>query len=155
MPKSGSRDKNEILAILQKFVYNYCDMKEEKFRMVNLVKVLSNYVRCNIIEALRNGELSVSAICRIINREQTTVSRNLAIPKKANPVRFRTEGKNVLCRLKNLKVLELFKIARDMVKCHCKSRQITYSHMHICAYENVCEVGIKRRHLHFLCKKRC
>ena len=93
-------------------------MKEEKFRMVNLFKVLSNYVRCNIIDALRHGELSVSEICRIVNKEQTTVSRNLGILKKANLVRFHTRGKNVFYRLKNREVLELFEIALDIVKRH-------------------------------------
>lgn len=80
------------------------------FNLAELYKVFGDTTRIRIIYALLESELCVGEICVRINMEQTAVSHQLGILRKAALVKVRKAGKLSYYSLDDNHVLQIFKI---------------------------------------------
>jgi DNA-binding transcriptional ArsR family regulator len=67
--------------------------------MTDAFQILADPTRRRIVEALRNGERSVTELVEVVDIGQPGVSRQLAILQDANFVLVRPEGRRRLYRL--------------------------------------------------------
>lgn len=67
--------------------------------LASFMQPLGHYVRIQIIEELRAGELDVSTLQKIINLPQSTVSQHLATLKSHFLIKERKEGRRVYYHL--------------------------------------------------------
>ncbi len=88
-----------------------------------VLKALGNPVRLLVVEALREGELAVQDLNRLVPVHQTTLSRHLAILKKVGVVEERRAGPRVLYALAAPAALRAFSLAQDIVKADHQRRQ--------------------------------
>ena len=68
--------------------------------MADVFQVLADPTRRRLVEALRNGERSVSELVEVVEIGQPGVSRQLAILQDAKFVMVRPEGRRRLYRLR-------------------------------------------------------
>jgi DNA-binding transcriptional ArsR family regulator len=67
--------------------------------MTNAFQILADPTRRRIVEALRDGERSVTELVKVVDIGQPGVSRQLAILQDANFVQVRPEGRRRLYKL--------------------------------------------------------
>jgi DNA-binding transcriptional ArsR family regulator len=67
--------------------------------MTNAFQILADPTRRRIVEALRDGERSVTELVEVVDIGQPGVSRQLAILQEANFVLVRPEGRRRLYKL--------------------------------------------------------
>lgn len=67
--------------------------------LARFLQPLGHFVRLQIIEELRAGELDVSTLQKKIGMPQSTVSQHLAILKENHLIKERKEGRRVFYRL--------------------------------------------------------
>lgn len=70
-------------------------MKKLREFKANFFKSLSNPIRIQIIDELRNGELTVNELKKKLDIEAPNVSQQLAILRNSNIVKTRKEGNNI------------------------------------------------------------
>lgn len=84
-------------------------MNKEFYKLkTSLIKSLANPTRLMIVDCLRNGEKTVSVIVKMIQDEQSNVSKNLSILKNHGIIKDRKEGLNVYYSLKCTCINEIF-----------------------------------------------
>jgi ArsR family transcriptional regulator len=93
-------------------------MSDLKNFKVELFKALSHFHRLCIIDALRDGEKSVSHICEILGIESSYASQQLSILKNKNIVDGRKEGSQVFYSIKDETILSLLDIAHSIFNNH-------------------------------------
>ncbi len=71
----------------------------------NTLKALSDPVRREILNMLKNGRLSAGEICENFNITGAAISRHLSILKEADLIRDKREGKFIYYEI-NVSVLE-------------------------------------------------
>ena len=77
-------------------------MEEDRYRQSRVCRLLGNPVAFQVIELLANNkELSPSEIAGAVNRSVQRVSTVLAAMRLADVVRYDTDGKRNLYRLKH------------------------------------------------------
>lgn len=79
-----------------------------------LFKALAHAHRIRIIDALRERELSVGELQRLLGVEQSNLSQHLAMLRASDLVRSRREGTSVWYSVSDPKVWQLLDIARDI-----------------------------------------
>jgi DNA-binding transcriptional ArsR family regulator len=67
--------------------------------MTEAFQILADPTRRRLVEALRDGERSVSELVQVVDIGQPGVSRQLSILQEANFVRVRPDGRRRLYRL--------------------------------------------------------
>ena len=87
-----------------------------------MCKVFSNPTRLEILNLLRNKELSVSELTEKSELSQVNVSQHLAIMKHKGIVSSKREGKNVYYRLTNPKIIKAFDIIREVLEERMKNK---------------------------------
>ncbi len=76
---------------------------------IHLFRALADRTRIEILELLRaRGEMSVTAICEAIGKEQNLTSHHLSCLRNCGLAQTRRDGKNIYYSLRNEKVTELF-----------------------------------------------
>jgi len=70
----------------------------------DICKTLGNAKRIEILDALRDGELTVSQLVEIMGISPANVSQHLAIMRQKGILTARREGANIYYRVSNLKV---------------------------------------------------
>lgn len=86
---------------------------EEK--VSELFKVLSDQTRIKILYALKESELTVSEIVERVGISQSAISHQLKTLRDIDLVTFRKEGKNVIYRLSDNHVYNIFNQAIEHV----------------------------------------
>jgi DNA-binding transcriptional ArsR family regulator len=81
-------------------------------------KALGNPMRIIILEALRDGERSVTELQELLSLEQSNVSRQLGILRTRGLVDDRKEGTTVYYRVRDPMVLQLLDLARTIFNNH-------------------------------------
>ena len=81
-------------------------------------KSLAHPLRIRILEALRGGEIGVNDLSARLEVEQSTLSQQLAILRKANIVIGRKEGLGVFYSVSDPAVFRLLEEARNLFKGH-------------------------------------
>jgi|SRR5579872_78673 len=85
-----------------------------------LFKVLSHPTRIRILDALREGRLTVGELQQRLSAEQSTVSQHLAALRAKDLVEARREGTSVWYSVTDPAIWQLLDIARDIYE-----RQLT------------------------------
>ena len=84
----------------------------------DLFKALAHPARIRVLELLRDGEKSVTALQLALGIEGSTVSQQLAILRMKNLVDTRKSGNNIYYRLRDAQVNNLLAVARRMFDAH-------------------------------------
>ncbi|QJA06485.1 winged helix-turn-helix transcriptional regulator [Thermosulfurimonas marina] len=82
--------------------------------LAHFFKALGEENRLRILEALKEGELSVGELVSRLELSQPLVSHHLRELKLAGLVTSRKEGPYVFYRLKSSRVFELFRLAQSL-----------------------------------------
>jgi len=81
-------------------------------------KALAHPLRISILDALREGELSVNEISQRFDVEQANASQQLAVPRNRNIVTTRKEGANVYYAVSDKSIFKLLDAAKEIFNNH-------------------------------------
>lgn len=80
-----------------------------------MCKVFSNPTRLEILNLLRDRELSVTELVEKTKLSQVNVSQHLSIMKSKGIVTSKRKGKNIYYKLTNPKIIRAFDIMREVL----------------------------------------
>ena len=80
-----------------------------------MCKVFSNPTRLEILNLLRDKELSVTELIKRTKLSQANISQHLSIMKSKGIVTSSRKGKNIYYRLTNPKIIKAFDIIREVL----------------------------------------
>ena len=81
-----------------------------------MCKVFSNPTRLEILNLLRDKELSVTGLIEKTKWSQANISQHLSIMKSKGIASSKRSGKNIYYRLSNPKIIKAFDIIREVLK---------------------------------------
>jgi ArsR family transcriptional regulator len=84
----------------------------------SVCKGLADPKRLLIINALRDGEMSVGEICEELDLPQANVSQHLAIMRERGLVNARKDGQFVFYSLTTMKIVEAVDLLRQVMAMH-------------------------------------
>ena len=84
----------------------------------SVCKGLADPKRLLIINALRDGEMSVGEICEELELPQANVSQHLAIMRERGLVNARKDGQFVFYSLTTMKIVEAVDLLRQVMAMH-------------------------------------
>ena len=90
-------------------------MKELYAVHAEMCKVFSNSIRLEILNLLRDREMSVTELIRNTKLSQANISQHLSIMKSKGIVTSNRKGKNIYYKLTNLKIVKAFDIIREVL----------------------------------------
>ena len=90
-------------------------MKELYEIHAEMCKVFSNATRLEILNLLRDRELSVTELIEKTKVSQTNISQHLSIMKSKGIVSSNRKGKNIYYKITNPKIIKAFDIIRDVL----------------------------------------
>ena len=90
-------------------------MKELYKIHAELCKVFSNPTRLEILNLLRDKEMSVTELIEKTKLSQANISQHLSIMKSKGIVISDRKGKNIYYRLTNPKIIKAFDIIREVL----------------------------------------
>ncbi len=90
-------------------------MKELYKIHAEMCKVFSNPTRLEILNLLRDKEMSVSELIEKTKLNQTNISQHLSIMKSKGIVMSDRKGKNICYKLTNPKIIKAFDIIREIL----------------------------------------
>ena len=90
-------------------------MKELYKIHAELCKVFSNSTRLEILNLLRDRELSVTELIEKTRLSQANISQHLSIMKSKGIVTSDRKGKNIYYKLTNPKIIKAFDIIREVL----------------------------------------
>ena len=91
-------------------------MDKELYKLhAEICKTLSNPTRLEILNLLRDKELSVSSLIIKTKLSQANISQHLSIMKSKGIVDFRREGKQIYYGIVNKKIVKAFDIMREVM----------------------------------------
>ena len=99
-------------------------MKELYKIHAELCKVFSNPTRLEILNLLRDKELSVTELIEKTKLSQANISQHLSIMKSKGIVISDRKGKNIYYRLINPKIIKAFDIIREVLSERLRSRML-------------------------------
>jgi len=80
-----------------------------------MCKVFTSPKRLEILNLLRNKELSVGQVSKKANIRQANISQHLSILREKGIVKTRRAGKTIYYSLANPKIIKAFDIIREML----------------------------------------
>lgn len=78
------------------------------------LKAMAHPLRLKILCALKNDEMAVLEIVRVVGSSQSNVSQHIDILRTENILESRREGNRILCRVKDNKILTLISNMRNV-----------------------------------------
>ena len=90
-------------------------MKELYEIHAEMCKVFSNSTRLEILNLLRDEELSVTELIKKTKLSQANISQHLSIMKSKGIVVSNRNGKNIYYKLTNPRIIKAFDIIRDVL----------------------------------------
>ena len=90
-------------------------MKELYEIHAEICKVFSNSTRLEILNLLKDKELSVTELIKKTRLSQANISQHLSIMKSKGIVVSNRNGKNIYYKLTNPKIIKAFDIIRDVL----------------------------------------
>ena len=76
-------------------------------------KVFSNSTRLEILNLLRDKEMSVTELMKKTNLSQANISQHLSIMKAKGIVTSNRKGKNICYKLENPRIIKAFDIIKE------------------------------------------
>ena len=98
-------------------------MNELNNMHAEMCKVFTNPTRIEILNLLRDKEMSVTELIRKTKLSQANISQHLSIMKNKGIVTSRRDGKSVFYRLTNPKIIKAFDIIREAISENIKNRK--------------------------------
>ena len=95
--------------------YSNILMKELFSLHAEMCKVFSNPIRLEILNLLRDKEMSVTELMNNTKLSQANISQHLSIIKSKGIVTSDRDGKNIFYRLTNPKIIKAFDIIREVL----------------------------------------
>ncbi|MDP2749552.1 MAG: metalloregulator ArsR/SmtB family transcription factor [Nanoarchaeota archaeon] len=89
-----------------------------------MCKVFSNPTRLEVLNLLRDKEMSVTEIIKKTNLSQANISQHLAIMKHKGIVIARRDGKNINYKIAYPKIIKAFDIIRDVLSKKLKKNEL-------------------------------
>ena len=102
-------------------------MKELYKIHAEMCKVFSNATRIEMLNLLRDKELSVTELIRRTRLSQANISQHLSIMKAKNIVTSSRRGKNIYYRLENPKIIKAFDIIREALAENLRKKSLLAS----------------------------
>ena len=99
-------------------------MKELYEMHAEMCKVFSNSTRLEILNLLRDKEMSVTELIKKTKLSQANISQHLSIMKSKGIVLSNREGKNVYYKLTNPKIIKAFDIIREVLSEKLRNRML-------------------------------
>ena len=90
-------------------------MKELYELHAEVCKVFSNSTRLEILNLLRDKEMSVTGLMKKTNLSQANISQHLSIMKAKGIVTSNRKGKNICYKLENPRILKAFDIIKEVL----------------------------------------
>ncbi len=90
-------------------------MKELYKIHAEMCKIFSNPTRLEILNLLRNREMSVTALIEKTKLSQSNISQHLSIIKSKGIVTSNRNGKNIYYKLANPKIIKAFDLIREVL----------------------------------------
>ena len=91
-------------------------MEKEIYKLhAEMCKVFSNPLRLEILNLLRNEEMSVTELMNKTELSQANISQHLSIMKNKGIVNSERKGKNIYYKLSNPKIIKAFDIIREVL----------------------------------------
>ncbi len=91
-------------------------MERELYKIhAEICKVFSNPIRLEILNLLRDKEMSVTELIRKSKLTQSNISQHLSIMKSKGIVTSSRKGKNIYYKLSNPKIIKAFDIIREVL----------------------------------------
>lgn len=91
-------------------------LREELDRLhANVCKGLADPKRLLIINALRDGPMSVSDLCEALDLPQSNVSQHLAVLRDKGLVLSQRDGQFVYYSVRSMKLIEAMDLLREMM----------------------------------------
>ncbi len=87
----------------------------------SICHTLANPKRLEIIDRLRNSELSVTELAGALEISQANLSQHLALMRQRGIVTTRREGLNVFYKLSNPKIIQACDLMRQVLLEHLES----------------------------------
>ncbi|NCO75219.1 MAG: winged helix-turn-helix transcriptional regulator [Cyanobacteria bacterium] len=84
----------------------------------DLFKILSNPVRIEILDTLRQGEISVNDIAGWLEIEASSVSQQLAILRRYHLVKSRRQGNYIFYSINELAIFKVLDSAKEVFNNH-------------------------------------
>ena len=95
---------------------NNANMRKEIFEMqAEICKTLANPKRLEIINALKDGELSVGDLVESLGITKANVSQHLAVLRQNRVVNTRRDGVNIFYRINNPKIIEACSLMKSVL----------------------------------------
>ena len=104
----------DVEVIHQDVVKNVLSKMPDENMFLNLAdtfKLIGDNTRCKILFALDQSEMCVGDIANILDMTKSSISHQLAILRRSGIVRCRKEGKEVLYKLSDEHITQLFEVA--------------------------------------------
>ena len=102
-------------------------MKELYKIHAEMCKVFSNATRIEMLNLLRDKELSVTELIRRTRLSQANISQHLSIMKAKNIVTSSRRGKNIYYRLENPKIIKAFDIIQEALAENLRKKSLLAS----------------------------
>ena len=90
-------------------------MKEIYYLHAEMYKVFSNPIRLEILNLLRDKEMSVTELIKTSKLSQANISQHLSIMKSKGIVLSKRDGKMIYYKLSNPKILKAFDIIKEVL----------------------------------------
>ena len=91
-------------------------MKREFYELqADYCKALSNPLRLEIIDVLKDGELAVAELASRMGARQSTISQHLSLLRERGIVAPRKQGQNVYYRIANQRFAELCSMVAELL----------------------------------------
>lgn len=84
----------------------------------DLFKILSNPVRIQILDSLREGEISVNEIAQWLEIEASSVSQQLAIMRRYHLVKGRRKGNYIFYSVNDPAIFKVLDAAKEVFNNH-------------------------------------
>lgn len=91
-------------------------MEKELYKIhAEICKVFSNSIRLEILNLLRDKEMSVTKLTEKTKLSQANISQHLSIMRSKGIVTSNRKGKNIYYKLANPKIIKAFDIIREVL----------------------------------------
>lgn len=107
-------------------------------------KALAHPLRISILDALRDGELTVNEISQRFDVEPANASQQLAVLRNRNIVVTRKDGLNVYYAVSDKSIFKLLDVAKEIFSHHLVGVRSMLEEIHAPATENVRLAARKR-----------
>jgi len=91
---------------------------QSSYFKAELFKILSNPVRIQILDTLRQGEITVNEIAQWLEVEASSISQGLAILKRYNLVKGRRQGNYIFYSVSDEAIFKILDAAKEVFNNH-------------------------------------